>query len=129
MESWNSQHTEHIENQDEGNDVDFPQDEIRFYAIAVVVSGVACFARILRDNEPIERRNIVGRCMSSSVLGCGAVAIWLGNHPTDTGNGGFYWLAVCALIGYCSRDIQDQILSRLVGWLLKRFGGDDVVGK
>ena len=109
--------------------MDFPEAEITFYAAAFVASSIACLARIFRDNERIDVRTVFGRCASSGVLSFGAIGIWVGSNP-DANSGGFYWLAIAALIGYCSRDIQDQILTRLVNWLLKKFGGpDDVVGK
>ena len=104
--------------------MDFPEAEIRFYAAAFIAACIACLARIFRDNERVDIRTILGRCASSGVLSFGAIGIWLGNRP-DADSRGFYWLAIAALIGYCSRDIQDQILTRLIGWLLKKFGGPD----
>ena len=108
--------------------MDFPKTEIVFYATAFVAACIACLARIFRDNERIDTRVLFGRCASSGVLSFGIVAIWIGSNP-DPNAGGFYWLAIAALIGYCSRDIQDQLLSRTISWLLKKFGGPDDVGK
>ena len=108
--------------------MDFPKKEIVFYATAFVAACIACLARIFRDNERIDVRTVCGRCASSGVLSFGIVAIWIGSNP-DPNAGGFYWLAIAALIGYCSRDIQDQLLSRTISWLLKKFGGPDDVGK
>jgi hypothetical protein len=104
--------------------VEFSQAEIIFYAVASIASGAACFARVLRDHEPVEFSTLVGRCMSSAVLGFGVVALWLGNSPVADGTNGFFWLAIASLIGYCSRDIQDQIIQRLVDWILKKFDSD-----
>ena len=104
---------------------EFSAAEALFYAASFVASGIACFARILRDNEPIIARVVFGRCLSSGFLSFGIVAVWVG-RDTDSGSfGGFYWLAIAALIGYLSKDIQDQILTRASSWLLKKFGPDD----
>lgn len=105
--------------------MDFPQTEIVFYAVAFITAAIACLARIWRDNERIELYVIFGRCMSSAILGCGTVSIWLGDSAGSDGNGGFYWLAVAALVGYCSRDIQDQVLTRVINWLIGKFGPKD----
>lgn len=104
--------------------MDFPKTEIVFYSAAFVASSIACLARIFRDNEHLDVRVVCGRCASSGVLSFGIVAIWIGSHPNPS-TGGFYWMAIAALIGYCSRDIQDQILSKTISWLLKKFGGPD----
>jgi len=104
--------------------VDFPKTEIVFYSAAFVASAIACLARIFRDNERIDGYTILGRCVASGVLSFGGVALWVGSNP-DTDSGGFYWLAVAALIGYCSRDIQDQIFTRIIAWAIGKFGGDN----
>ena len=107
-------------------DFQFSPIEAMFYAASFVASGLASFARILRDNEPLVPRVVFGRCLSSGFLSFGIVAIWVGRSADTSSFGSFGWLAVAALIGYLSKDIQDQILTRASHWLLKKFGPDDV---
>ena len=97
-----------------------------FYAVSFITSGIASLARILRDNEPLIGRVVLGRCLSSGVLSFGIIAVWVGRSADTSSFGTFGWLAIAALIGYLSKDIQDQILTRASHWLLKKFGPDDV---
>lgn len=106
-------------------EMEFSKSEIVFYGIAFVVSGTCSLARIWRDNEPIRSRVVVGRCISSGFFGAGGVALWIGRYPDSAGSGAFYFLAIAALIGYMSKDVQDQILTRLARWITNKIGPED----
>lgn len=105
--------------------MEFSAAEALFYAASFVTSGAASFARILRDNESLVGRVIFGRCISAGFTSFGVVAIWIGRNPDSGSLGGFYWLAIAALIGYTNKDLHDQILTRVTEWLLSKFGPDD----
>jgi len=109
--------------------VEFTKTEIVFYVAMFIASGFACLARIWRDNEHADVRTVFGRCLSSGFLSFGAVAIWIGRNPDPAIGSGAYWLAIATLVGYCSRDIQDQILTRGISWMLEKFSGPDNAAK
>jgi hypothetical protein len=111
------------------DEVEFTKTEIIFYVAMFVASGFACLARIWRDNERADIRTVFGRCLSSGFLSFGVVAIWIGSNPDSSAGSGAYWMAIATLVGYCSRDIQDQILTRGINWIINKFGGPGDVEK
>lgn len=104
--------------------MEFSETEIIFYAVAFVVSGSSCLARIWRDNESIGARATFGRCFSSGFFGCGAVAVLTHWHSSSAGASAFYLLAVAAFVGYLSRDFQDQVLTKVAKWITKKLDLD-----
>lgn len=105
--------------------MEFSATEALFYAASFIASGAASFARILRDNEPVIARVVFGRCLSAGFTSFGVVAIWVGRDPSAGALGGFYWLAIAALIGYTSKDLHDKVLARVSDWILSKFGPEE----
>ena len=100
----------------------FSATEIQFYSICFIVSSFACLSRLWRDNEHLDLRTSVGRCLSSGVLGFGAIGIWIGRDPSSLNGGSVYYLAIATLVGYLGKDLQDQLLNRIVRYGLKKTG-------
>lgn len=102
----------------------FSAVETLFYTVTFVTASAAGFARLLRDNDVILIRSVLGRCLGSGCLGFGIVSLLIG-HSNSVNLSSFYWVAVSTLIGYASKDIQDKIFGIMIAWLLKRFGIND----
>jgi hypothetical protein len=105
--------------------VAFSAAEIQFYSMCFLVSSFACLSRLWRDNERLDLRTSVGRCLSSGVLGFGTIGIWIGRDPSSLNGGSVYYLAIAALVGYVGKDLQDQLLNRLVRYGMKKTGLED----
>lgn len=103
----------------------FETQEIIFYGVCFVVSTFAGLARLWRDNDRVGWRNGLGRCLSSGFFSFGIVGIWAGRDPGSLVASGFFYLAIAAILGWMGKDLQDQILTRLVKFGLKKTGLDD----
>lgn len=104
----------------------FQIEEVIFYAVVLCGGSCGGLIRLWRDGEHLDLRRACGRCFSSGLLGFGVVGLWIGRTAGDV-SGPFYFVAVAALIGYMSSELQDKILSKLISSALRRAGlvGDE----
>jgi len=112
-----------------GDDVAFSAKEIQFYAVCFIAAGIACLARVWRDNEHIDVRTCIGRCVSSGVLGFGTIGLWIGRSADSISGSSFYYLAAATLVGYVGKDLQDQLLNRIIRYGLQKTGLDEKQAK
>ncbi len=103
------------------NEVVFTQTEIVFYIVVSVFGILGGVIRHWRDGGSDNRVRSLGRCLSSWVVAFGVVGLWIGDDPSSVISP-FYYLAVAALVGYMSPDVQEKIINRLFEEILKRVG-------
>ena len=99
----------------------FTSTEVIFYIVVSVFGVLGGVIRHWRDGGSDNRVRSLGRCLSSWVVAFGTVGLWIGNAP-DSVISPFYYLAVSALVGYVSPDIQERVINRLIEEILKRVG-------
>jgi len=107
--------------------VGFETQEAIFYAAMFLAGTVGGIVRYWRDGNRRSRRRVVGGCLSGGVLAFGAVGFWVGDDPGSIA-GPFYYLAIAALIGFLSEELQTQLLdkaSRKIADILKLGNEDD----
>ena len=104
--------------------MEFQKVEIIFY-LTVSMFGIAGgVIRHWRDGINYGFAGNAGRCLSSGLVSFGAIGIWIG-HDTDAVTGPFYYLAIAALIGFSSQDLQEKVFNRAIGAVLDKFGLTD----
>jgi hypothetical protein len=101
--------------------VDFQKVEIVFYSAVSLLGIVGGVVRLCRDNVNYGVVGNLGRCLSSGLVAFGVVGIWIGPNTSSLVSP-FYYLAVSALVGYVSPDIQERVINRLIEEILKRVG-------
>lgn len=101
--------------------MDFQKVEIVFYSAVSLLGIVGGVIRLCRDNVNYGVVGNLGRCLSSGLVSFGVVGIWIGPN-TGSLISPFYYLAVSALVGYVSPDIQERVINRLIEEILKRVG-------
>ena len=120
--------------------MEFDPAEAIFYAVVFVAAGAITLFRVWRDNERLRGRALIGRSLSAGSVTFGIVALLIGRSadPSSDGpsDGGFYWLAIAALIAYYWKEIEEKalkkIIDKVVTFALGVFGikdGKDDVGK
>ena len=115
----------------------FNPAEAFFYACVFVAAGAITVFRSWRDQEPVGGRTLVGRSLSSGTVVFGVVGVLLHRSADSSSgmpdSGGFYWLAIAALIAYYWKEIEEKALKRIidkvVSLVLGLFGIKDDAGK
>ena len=104
--------------------MEFKPEEAVFFGAVAATGIVGGFIRLWRDGRSYGIAGNLGRCLSSGVIAFGAIGYWIGDDTSDA-SGPYYYLAIAALIGYLSSDVQEKILNNVLNSWLKRAGLDD----